>query len=76
MCVRSPSVPAGILGEVRLDKSNFGLPIRAVAKLPFIGACCRSWGGLALANAVVRQQSWVRKPVIRWMSVKVTKCVV
>jgi len=76
MCVRLPSVPARIVGEVRLDEGNFGLPIRAVAKLPFVGGCCRSWGGLALANAVVRQQSWVRKPVIRWMSVKVTKCVV
>jgi hypothetical protein len=49
-------------------KAISALPIRALPKLPFVGACCRSWGGLALANAVVRQQSWVRKPVIRWIS--------
>jgi hypothetical protein len=70
MCVRLPLVPARILGEVRLDEGISALPIRAVPKLPFVGAHCRSWGGLALLNAVVRQQSWVRMPVIRWMSVQ------
>jgi hypothetical protein len=47
-------------------KAISALPIRAVPELPFVGARCRSWGGLALANAVVRQQSWVRTPVIAW----------
>jgi hypothetical protein len=50
-----------------LMKAISALPIRAVPKLPFVGARCRSWEALALANAVVRQQSWVGKPVIWWM---------
>src|SRR5258708_3780379 len=64
MPVRLSSVPARILGEVRLMKAISACLIRAVPKLPFVGVCCRSWGGLALANAAVREQSSVRKPVI------------
>jgi ubiquinone/menaquinone biosynthesis C-methylase UbiE len=47
-----------------------GPSTRAVPMSPFAGACCRSWDGLALANAFVRRQSWVTKLVIRWISAK------
>ena len=45
-------------------------PKRGAPISPAVGASWHSERGLALANAIVRQQSWVRKLVIRWMSVK------
>jgi len=46
------------------------LPTCGAPMLPAVGACWHSGQGLALANAIVREQFRLRKPVIRWMSVK------
>jgi hypothetical protein len=37
--------------------------------LPSVGAWCRSWRVLGLANAIVRQQISLSEPIIRRMSV-------
>ena len=47
------------------------LPTRGAPISTAVGACWHSGRGLALANAIVRQQTWIRKPVIRWMSVQI-----
>ena len=36
--------------------------------LPSVGAWCRAWRVLGLANAIVRQQTSLSEPIIRWMS--------
>jgi hypothetical protein len=45
-------------------------PKRGAPISPAIGPSWPSERGLDLANAIVREQSWVRKLVIRWMSAK------
>jgi len=43
------------------------LPKRGAPISPAVGVSWHSGRGLALANAISRQQSWVRKLVVRWM---------
>jgi hypothetical protein len=58
------------MGEVRLDERNFGASHTLCADVSGRWSMLAPRQGLALANAIVRQQSWVRKLVIRWMSVE------
>jgi len=47
------------------------LPKRGAPVSTAVGASWHSGRGPALENAIVRQQSWTRKPVIRRVSVRV-----